>query len=953
MGLLADMSEEATNCGAGCKWPGGLILLLIFIYMGIGFHRIQMLYLNYFPDCWEPAEPPSNPNDVEDPLYRLISKIRVRLLGKDGGAYVIMERERGEFVRPEEFLAEPERTERILAKPLRLLPANAADLIDSMTLLWLNRASGSYGWLGVFYECAPPCMGVTIGSCNLGGGFLSSKCVALRTCGRWIMLVSQIAIAMVSGLGTGIEAGTTIATAQVLTVLCIQYATSVYVLLAGASCDRWDNAIVVTQYLLEGTSTLMLFMQDYLPAGSGAIKEISFLCALLSMFLPAIEKGYDSIVVQFSKILRKDDFSFSEAAIALLAFVLTLPALIAGILGLELDDGGLTTVLEETGNIFDGDSGLVGNLSGLADAASNVYWATRQRRRRELHDHPVQAIKVIQRRFRLRYEQRKAATIRIQRLVRGMLFRTGHASSVASSLFWVMLSEQRQRREELEAAAAALLQAQYRRHLSRTGRARLTANSAFISQYREVHRRWTSLPQHLLQTKPRVLNMGEAPQEIAAVSLVSPLIKNNVPRFVRTAPSAAPSDSPSTAPDAAPDAAPYAAPDASSTLAAPAADWSIVSSDVANQQPSYQWAARGGLVSVQRVQRPGVQWLERSMSQALAEDGGVDWEMSTDSPPVRSRVASPTDYSERLKRARDAIANSARQVTLWERVAARPPSLRGAAPAPSLAPLQATSVPSPAASQATDKLHRSVERELMREQWQPREMAQRPGLQGSTLPAEMDLAPELHGVTTHPRERPAQAAEGTHDATLLVSELVARADDMPDSQALAPAPAGGVTCEPTSQASQPRTIVVREHSADGNVVHHVASCTGRPREGSAACEMRHEITSGRPLPRLVLLRERSPDGRVVHHRAPFTRGPAQIHPVPDGRRRQQTEIAENAGAGSCAPSTACALQALAAPSIAKYSAPRTILVRERSAGGNSPDVHHRAAFTSKSQSQRD
>ena len=58
--------------------------------------------------------PPESADDVEDPLYRLASKIRVRLCSARFTKAAIIDRPSGSFTRKPENLQEPARTERLL-----------------------------------------------------------------------------------------------------------------------------------------------------------------------------------------------------------------------------------------------------------------------------------------------------------------------------------------------------------------------------------------------------------------------------------------------------------------------------------------------------------------------------------------------------------------------------------------------------------------------------------------------------------------------------------------------------------------------------------------------------------------------------------------------------------------------------------------------------------------------
>ena len=59
----------------------------------------------------------------------------------------------GDFVKPDEDAAEPERTERLLAAPLTLFHSNGGDSFDALSLFWLTRATGGSA-VGVFYDMA-------------------------------------------------------------------------------------------------------------------------------------------------------------------------------------------------------------------------------------------------------------------------------------------------------------------------------------------------------------------------------------------------------------------------------------------------------------------------------------------------------------------------------------------------------------------------------------------------------------------------------------------------------------------------------------------------------------------------------------------------------------------------------------------------------------------------------
>ena len=128
-----------------------------------------------------------------------------------------MNRVRGDWTKSEEDVVEPDRTERLLAHPVVLLRPRAGDAIDGNKLLWLNRASGSYGISGVLYE--------------------------------WLLLLIQLSIAILTGIGPAIEPGSPEADAQMYAVICLQYGIAVYTMFGGPSADRIDNFVITAQYL--------------------------------------------------------------------------------------------------------------------------------------------------------------------------------------------------------------------------------------------------------------------------------------------------------------------------------------------------------------------------------------------------------------------------------------------------------------------------------------------------------------------------------------------------------------------------------------------------------------------------------------------------------------------------------------------------------------------------------
>ena len=232
----------------------------VALFMALSFCKIFHFYYHFARTAWEPHEPPDDPNDVGDPLYRVLSKIRTRICPR-GRANTIMDRERGSFEKDEEELAEPMRTERLLSRPFGIFHDNGTDSIDSLSFLWLNRASMSYGAFGVFYA--------------------------------YIVMSAQVMISVISSAGSGIAPGTFSANLQLILILSLQLGTGFYCALLGPAADRWDGWMAAISYTLEGLGTLLLLLPTLFPGDlvlQDSCQTGAFMVALLSMFLPILEK---------------------------------------------------------------------------------------------------------------------------------------------------------------------------------------------------------------------------------------------------------------------------------------------------------------------------------------------------------------------------------------------------------------------------------------------------------------------------------------------------------------------------------------------------------------------------------------------------------------------------------------------------------------------------------------
>jgi len=331
---------EGRECGLACVWPAILTLALLVTYLALGLAMVIHFYFK-LARIWKPEELPEDPDDVEDPLYRWISKFRKRILGRCVwarhifGNHVVMTRDRGAFVRRDEDLLEPDRTERLLLNPFNIFPDRPSDAYDGLKINWLHRVSGDKLSHVMF---------------------------------NYLAYLTQLLIAAFAGIGPYVTPRSTVARAQVVVVLSLQFGFALWAKFGGAASDRVDGNICACQFFMEGLGTALLLAADFQePGGDTQLKlhEQAFLIELVALFLPVVEKGYDAFIVQISICLRRkkgEQFSFSQAVFAMVGFLLQLPNLILSFLGITASLDSLEQV----------DEGLEAGETGIDDVVASI-----------------------------------------------------------------------------------------------------------------------------------------------------------------------------------------------------------------------------------------------------------------------------------------------------------------------------------------------------------------------------------------------------------------------------------------------------------------------------------------------------------------------------------------------------------------------------------------------------
>lgn len=243
--LMYQVQVRAPNeptCGWGCTQLAVAVLLVILIVMITALAMLIHFSRNFRKACWKPTATPINHLDVSDPLFRLYSRVRMRL-----GPIVCcshtpkqcrpLQRMKGKWAKPKEDLEEPARTERLLARPLGIFGLRAADCHDSMSLQLFAKASGG-SFLGLSYA--------------------------------YIGLLIQCSVGVLSGMGPFLDVNGWSAGAQVATIAGIKLAWCAVILVCHPCACGLSNVVVALQFFSEGFSALILLLVSFL-ASDGSV----------------------------------------------------------------------------------------------------------------------------------------------------------------------------------------------------------------------------------------------------------------------------------------------------------------------------------------------------------------------------------------------------------------------------------------------------------------------------------------------------------------------------------------------------------------------------------------------------------------------------------------------------------------------------------------------------------
>ena len=170
--------------------------------------------------------------------------------------------QRGEFAKDQTETCEPERTERLLAKPLLFFPRCAADAYESVAVTVLFRCRGD----------AKHAMAYHMGK-----------------------LSAQLAVVALAGSGAALAEGNSAASSIATSALVIQVGVFSWILCGRPSVDRVDWLVHAASWGFDSAATALLVFPAWAESNDEEAVFAALLFALLGMALPMVKLLCDSL----------------------------------------------------------------------------------------------------------------------------------------------------------------------------------------------------------------------------------------------------------------------------------------------------------------------------------------------------------------------------------------------------------------------------------------------------------------------------------------------------------------------------------------------------------------------------------------------------------------------------------------------------------------------------------
>ena len=170
--------------------------------------------------------------------------------------------QRGEFAKDKSETCEPERTERLLAKPLLFFPRCAADAYESMAVTVLFRCRGD----------AKHAMAYHMGK-----------------------LSAQLAVVALASSGTALAEGNSAASSLAISALVMQMGVFSWIVCGRPSVDRMDWLVHAASWGFDSAATALLVFSAFAESNGEEAVFAALLFALLGMALPMVKLMCDGL----------------------------------------------------------------------------------------------------------------------------------------------------------------------------------------------------------------------------------------------------------------------------------------------------------------------------------------------------------------------------------------------------------------------------------------------------------------------------------------------------------------------------------------------------------------------------------------------------------------------------------------------------------------------------------
>ena len=156
----------------------------------------------------------------------------------------------------------------------------------------------------------------------------------------------------------------------------------IYVWAFAPSADRVMNILIICQFSFESVGAALTLTNTLGVTLFGGDQNVIYLIVtVLAMIAPVMQRFYDAVIVQMSKVMRKDGFTWKGFFFSMIGFIVFLPTMIIRLSGCECGSSIAMGATEMAGDDINklatkmANEGLVASVeAGVAEIASRAFW---------------------------------------------------------------------------------------------------------------------------------------------------------------------------------------------------------------------------------------------------------------------------------------------------------------------------------------------------------------------------------------------------------------------------------------------------------------------------------------------------------------------------------------------------------------------------------------------------